>query len=240
MLYTLLENNYTTNYIQGFCSYNLRREPMKISPIMTNFQAGVSSQSIIARALFELKKIEFDNNDLIYMRCLGAKDVFENGKEAADFIKSQGIKVEFEKFEDPQIHARWDYDKNTIFINSSYSKLNDLAGVLAISEAILHEAGHAKDLDPGSSLQEELECLALNVLAHRYHKKIYPGIFENQSANLFDEGVKLYENLFFQFDLNKTQLKERMNKMYGFLSAECPKHPSSKFVQEITKLNITG
>jgi len=31
MLYTLLENNYTTNYIQGFYSYNKKRAYEDIS-----------------------------------------------------------------------------------------------------------------------------------------------------------------------------------------------------------------
>lgn len=212
-----------------------------INPIIPGiFRAQQPSQDTIARALEELKQIKFDHNDVIYMRAMGVQDIFESGQDAYDFINNNNVQVKFAKFDDPKVHARWVFEQNDILINSDYKKLNDHAAILALSEAILHEAGHAKDLDGMNSIQEELNCLALNVLGHRYHKKNHKHEFMGQTSPLFTEGVTLYNKLFFDFDINKTALKRRIKEKYYDLNPDCTKHKASEFAEEIRRLNIVG
>lgn len=213
---------------------------MKIHPLFLNFKSVEPSQNGIERALKALNEIKFEQNDVLYMRSLGVDDIFKSGKEAHDFIIDNKINVKFVNFDDPQIHAQWDHGANSILINARYESLTDDAGVLAVSEAIIHEAGHAKDLDDKTSLQEELSCLALNVLGHRYHKKTHKGIFEGQASPLFKEGVSLYEKLFFEFDLDKTGLKKRVKEKYGTLEPSSPGHAASKLALDIQKLDLMG
>jgi len=197
------------------------------------FKKNNDNNPVIARAVDELGKIKFSQNDILYIKSLGCNPPFENGAQAVDFIKQNNIKINFSKFKLQDVHARWSFDDNTIHINEKYKNLDSFAGILAISEAIFHETGHAKDKDADNSLQEELDCMSLNVLGHRFHKNKYKDIFKGQDSSIFTEGVSLYEKLFFEFDMNKTKLKNRLKEKYGFLKPDSKGHSSSNFARSI-------
>ncbi len=210
----------------------------KIMPKLFPFRGIVSSDKkesndVIQQAMTELSKIEFENNDRIYIKSMGATLPFNNGKEACDYINKNGIKIEYAKLTPDDVHACWVHHDKTIYLNEKYKKQTSFADTLAISEAILHETGHAKDNDNDNSLQEEFNCLALNVLAHKFHKKTYKDVFKGQDSFLYTEGVGLYEKLFFEFDPQKTKLKKRIKEKYGFLKTGSIKHPESDFVKKI-------
>lgn len=192
----------------------------------------------ISRALGELEKVKFSTNDVIYMQNLGANVRFKSGKEAVDYIKNNNIKIAYAEFSNPDVHACLDTSESTpvMLINSTYQNMATFADILAISEAMFHEASHADDGDSINSIQEEIDCLAVNVLAHEYYKKAYPGVFDDKTSPLFTEGVSLYQNLFFEFDPDKTALKKRIAEKYGFLEIASPGHNASKLAIEIKKL----
>lgn len=184
-------------------------------------------------ALEELKKIKFEKNDLIYIHSIGAKPPFESGLEAYKFIKEKNIKIAFAPFVMNDVHASYDYAQNRILINEKYKNSKSFPEVLALSEAIFHECGHGKDNDIDNSIQEELDCLSLNVLGHKFHKSIYPKVFEGQNSSLFSQGVNLYEQLFYKFDPQKNELKTRISDKYGFLPVQSKNHPKSEFASKI-------
>ena len=179
----------------------------------------------------ELKKIKFDNNDVKYVKKLGAKPPFKNGHQAYDFIKNNGIQVKFMQLPSDDIHAQWDVNNKTIKINERYRDTKSKAVILAIAESTLHEAGHAKDLDGDSSIQEEINCLSLNSMAHRTLNAKDPGIFETNDANILKNGVNLYSSMYFDKDLSG--LIEKVRKSYGNLPAGDSKHPPSNFARAI-------
>ena len=154
-------------------------------------------------ALNSLQDVKFKQDDVTYMNSMGFELPFLSGKEAIDFLKEKNVRIGYTKMTDPSIHAQYDFEKNFIGINEKYKNTNDFPVILAISEAILHEAGHAKDNDDSNSIQEELQCLALNVLAHKYHKALYPTIFDNKSENIIKDGVELYTQLYFDVNPQK-------------------------------------
>ena len=121
-----------------------------------------------------------------------------------------------------------------------YKDTNDFPVILAISEAILHEVGHAKDNDDTSSVQEELQCLALNVLAHKFHKQQYPDIFENKKEKIISDGVELYTNLYFDSDPHKTALIKRVQEKYGFLDAGDEMHQPSNLAILVKSASIAN
>lgn len=197
------------------------------------FRKNSSGSDVIEAALNELRNIEFDVNDRIYVESLGAKLPFNNGEEAFQFIKNNNIKIEYSELKPDDTHACYSYEDNAIYINKKYKNLKSFSETLMIAEAILHEAGHAKDRDNKSSLQEEFDCLSLNVLAHMFYTNKYSGAFEGQGSSLFTEGVGKYKDLFFKFDLEKKELKNRLREKYGFLPPESPGHFSSDFIRSI-------
>lgn len=192
-----------------------------------------SNAAAIHSALEELKKIKFENNDLIYIQTIGAKPPFKSGLEAYEFIKRNNVGIRFSKLPLDDVHASWDYTENAILINEKYKNSKSFPEILALSEAIFHEAGHAKDRDMENSIQEELDCLALNVLGHKFHQKTYRDVFVGQNSFLFSQGVNLYERLFYQFGTRKQDLKARVNDKYGFLQIESKNHPASQFAMDI-------
>ena len=204
-------------------------------PVYATLETPDSTQiSTITRALSELDKVEFLPNDLIYVKNLGANPPFNNGHEAIEWIKNSGAKILYADFSNPKVHACLNYDKDKgtmIFINSNYKDKCSHSDVLAISEAIFHECGHGKDQDSENSIQEELNCLSLNVLAHRFYEKKYPKVFDNQNSFLYTEGVCLYPKLFFSF--YKNALKQRIADKYGYLQSGDSKHPATKIADEI-------
>ncbi len=193
-------------------------------------------EAIIQSALEELKKITLEHNDVIYMRAIGAKPAFNSGMEAYEFIKQNNIDIRFAKLAFDDAHASWNHREKAVLINERYRNSNSFPEILALSEAIFHEAGHAKDNDGENSIQEELDCLALNVLGHRYNKSTHKDVFLGQNSFLFSEGVSLYEKLFYKFDPAKQELKARVVQKYGFLQQESPGHPASNFVKEVKNI----
>jgi len=185
----------------------------------------------ISAALEELKEITFSSDDMKYVKKLGAKPPFKNGRQAYDFIKDNDIQVKFMPLPSENIHAQWDVANKTIKINEIYKGTKSKAVTLAIAESILHEAGHSKDLDGDSSIQEEINCLALNSMAHRSLNSKDPGIFETNDANILKNGVNLYSAIY--FNPNLEGLVGKIQKSYGHLPAGDEKHPASKFAESI-------
>lgn len=70
-----------------------------------------------------------------------------------------------------------------------------------------------------NSIQEELDNLSLNVLAHRAFEKKYPDVFDGKDSFFFTEGVSLYPKLFFEYGADKTGLKARVADKYGHMQA---------------------
>ena len=191
-------------------------------------------------ALNALQEVKFNQEDVTYMNSMGLTLPFLSGKEAIDFLKEKNVRIGYAKMTDPSIHAQYDFEKNFIAINEKYKDTNDFPVILAISEAILHESGHAKDNDDSNSIQEELQCLALNVLAHKYHTALYPSIFENKNENIIREGVELYTQLYFDVNPQKDALIKRVQDKYGFLPAGDEKHlpsPMAQIIGNATPIN---
>ena len=185
----------------------------------------------ISAALDTLKDITFSRDDVRYVKKLGAKPPFKNGRQAYNFIQDNGIQIKFMQLPSDNIHAQWDIANKTIRINEKYKDTKSKAVTLAIAESILHEAGHSKDLDGDSSIQEELNCLALNSMAHRSLNAKDPGIFETNDANILKNGVNLYSAIY--FNPNLEGLVNKIQKSYGHLPAGDNKHPASPFANAI-------
>jgi hypothetical protein len=177
-------------------------------------------------ALNKLAEITHDPADIQHLNSMGIYPPFNSGKEALDLIVNNQVKVNFADFGDSLAHAQYDNANNTISINQKYRGKMTLPMALAIACALYHEAGHAKDRDDVSSIQEELNCLALNVLGYRYQQRYYPDIINNASGDsrLINDGVALYPKLFFDSDPAKTGLINRVSEKYGFLPLTSPNH----------------
>lgn len=180
---------------------------------------------ILVTAMNHLENLQFDDDEVKHIQSLGVILPFLNGKEAVEFINNSNIRIRFAALASPGIHAQYDFDSNFININEIYKNTQSSAEILAIASAILHEAGHGKDKDAQSSLQEELNCLATNVLAHRAFSKKYPNIFSNSNALIIKDGTSLYSDLFFDNDPNHINLIKRLNLKYGFLPVGDFNHP---------------
>ena len=191
--------------------------------------------SIILQSINYLKDLEFDKGDIRYVQSLGAVLQFYSGKEAFDFINKSNVRIKFETLSSPSIHAQYDYEDNFIKINDLYKNTQNPAEVLAIAEAILHEVGHAKDKDGHSSIQEEINCLALNSVAHKALVKKYPTAFLNADSAIVKDGVCVYADLFFDDDRLKAKLVERIRQKYGFLPVGDFNHPPSALAYEVKK-----
>lgn len=191
-----------------------------------------SEKDVLDKAMKELENVELDHSDLDYVKSIGANPPFNSGKEAFDFIKQQNIKVKFEKLHSKNVHAQWDVDKNTIRINEMYKNTHKQAVILAIAEAIFHEAGHAKDFDGQSSIQEEIDCLSLNAMAHNDFKRKYKNVFDNNDEPIIKNGVCLYSEIYFEPD--KKRLSRKVKNTYGHLPLGDEKH-SSKELAKIIK-----
>ncbi len=164
---------------------------------------------------------------------------FKNGREAVNYLNSKSIDIKYAEFSNRSVHACLDTSEKipVVLINSDYKDLATFPDILALSEAMMHEAGHAKDNDSINSIQEEINCLALNVLTHQHYKNAYPDVFEKQTSPLYLEGVNLYDKLFFDFDPDKKALKKRISEKYGYLNIASPNHAASFMAQEIKKMS---
>lgn len=187
--------------------------------------------NVLDTALEELKNVEFNADDFAYIKKLGSRPPFNSGKEAYDFIKKSNLNIKFAKLSSNDIHAQWDNDTKSIRINEIYKNTKNKAVVLAIAEAIMHEAGHAKDMDGDSSIQEELNCLALNALAHRTLDKKYPDVYTTSDENIVKKGVILYADIY--FDPNLSRLVKKIKKSYLHLPAGDVLHPANNLALAI-------
>ncbi len=180
----------------------------------------------ILLALNELKQINFNSQDIQELEKIGVVIPFVSGADAVNFLKQSNTRIVFDEMA-KDVHAQYDFSKNFIKINKMYKNTLNTAEILAIAESILHEAGHAKDMDNQSSLQEEINFLGTNALAHRDLQRRYPDMFKNSDAPIVNDGVSIYEKLFFDKDPNKAALVKRLQVKYGYLPAGDSKHPPS-------------
>jgi hypothetical protein len=204
-------------------------EPALLSAYNT---AGILPQTpldrwIIQQALACLGQIRHLPADEVYLyNFLGINPVFSNGAEALQLLQSRNIRIEFGDMGFSPAHAQWIKDQNLIMINQKYRGDVSPETIRAIAEAIYHEAGHAKDGDALSSLQEELDCLGLNVMGHRCHAARYPdSLLQASRSRLVADGVALYPKLFFDPDPLKKALINRALLKYGDLPLTSPYHP---------------
>ncbi|HEY9686378.1 MAG TPA: hypothetical protein V6C52_05325 [Coleofasciculaceae cyanobacterium] len=183
-------------------------------------------RAIIGQALNLVGQIRNLPLDEAYVRHMGINPPFQGGWQALKVILDKNIRVEFGDMGDSPAHAQWVAADNLIMINQRYRGDTSPPTLKAISEAIYHEAGHAKDNDDQSSIQEELECLSLNTLAHRYHEANDPSYAQTASSSrLISDGVAIYSKLFFDTDPFKQALVNRVITKYGDLPMWSPGHP---------------
>lgn len=181
----------------------------------------------ILMALNELKQITFYPVEVAELQKIGVSIPFESGADAVSFLKKSNTRIVFDEMEQ-DVHAQYDFAKNFIKINKIYQNTLNTAEILAIAEAILHEAGHAKDNDNQSSMQEEINFLGTNALAHRDLQRRYPHMFSTSNALIVKDGVSVYEKLFFDPDPRKNALVKRLQIKYGYLPVGDRKHPPSE------------
>ena len=184
-------------------------------------------------ALEKLSELNFSKDDIKKIQRYGARPIFKSGREALDFARTNKIPIVFGEVEQPDIHAQWVNDRHVIVINSKYKDNKEPAIVYAISAAIMHELAHAKDGDGISSIQEEIDCLAMNALAFNEYKKKNPQLFKDINLPIIKDGVELYANLF--MGNNPKALEERVKSKYGNLPVGSPNHEPKKFAMKIAE-----
>lgn len=189
----------------------------------------------ISMALNELKSLEFAPEDINYLKNMGVNVPFKSGKEAVDYITKQNIRILYEPTSESGVHAQYDFYKNIVIINKKYKDTDDFPVILAIAEAILHETGHAKDNDGYSSIQEELDFLGMNAIAHRAFLKKYGDLFSDAKEPIIKDGVRLYAKLFFEPDPDKTALVNRITEKYGDLPSGDNLHPPGELARKIKR-----
>ena len=232
--------SYNTNLFykyKNFTSPNEGSEKKANSLSTTKADFPWVKNPIIISALDELKQVKFDSQELAYIKGLGLEIPFNSGAESVDFIKKSNLRIDFADTGADGIHAQYDYGENKIFLNKKYQNTADTADVLALAEAILHESGHAKDNDGDSSVQEELNNLAMGALAHKFFERKYPGIFDYSNTLIVNDGVNVYSALFFDPDPYKTGLIQRVRLKYGLLPSGDKLHQPSKLAEAIKANN---
>ncbi len=206
-----------------------------IYPPVTSYQpvvpighpsAIINTVPEIAQALQLLSGIQHLPGDEQYLRNMGIDVIFRGGADAARLIQEKNVNVVFGDMGDSPAHAQWLSEDNTIMVNQKYQGDMRPENLYAISEAIYHEAGHAaRSGDNQASIQEELNCLALNVLGYRYHTAVDPQFAQSASqSRLIQDGVALYARLFFDADPTKQALVNRVIEKYGMLPTQTPDH----------------
>ncbi len=189
--------------------------------------AKITDNLKLAQALYQLNYIENSPYDEFTLHKQGINTVFHSGKEALKVIADKHIRVAFGDMGETSAHAQWVPEQNQITINQKYRPDTSAATTLAMSEALYHEAGHAAGSGDGaSSIQEELDCLALNTYAHRSNRTRFPAYANVASSSpLISNGVALYNRLFFEDpDPNKQALVNRVVEKYGDLPLSSPDH----------------
>lgn len=219
---------------------NVSVKNQKTKPVEITQKLPWLKDKALISALAELNDLVFDEFDINYLKNMGVNVPFHSGAEAVNFIEKQNVRIMFEEPTEPSIHAQYDFGKNIVSINKKYKNTNDFSVILAIAEAILHETGHANDNDGDSSIQEELDFLGMNAIAHRAFLKKYGNIFAGVNAPIVSDGVSVYEKLFFENDVTKKSLSDRMRIKYGDLPAGDGLHPPQKLATKIKNdYNIT-
>jgi hypothetical protein len=200
-------------------------------------QQSPQDQWIIQQALTQLGQIKNLPGDENYLyNFVGVNPVFNNGAQALQVIRDKNIRVEFGDMGDSPAHAQWMADQNLIMINQRYRGDTSPDTIRAISEAIYHEAGHAKDGDDKSSIQEETDCLALNTMGHRSNEAQSPDYAQAASrSRLMADGVALYPKLFFDADPAKQALINRIALKYGDLPLTSPNHAVPSATAQLSK-----
>ncbi|MBK8190071.1 MAG: hypothetical protein IPK79_06430 [Vampirovibrionales bacterium] len=180
----------------------------------------------IRAALAMMAQIRHLPQDEPYMRALGVDIIFQDGAQALQTLMARGCRIAYGDMGDSKAHAEWRAEENKVIINQKYQGDESPHMLRAISEALYHETGHvARQGDGQASLQEEINCLALNTLAHRYHMATVPGYAQSCSqSRLITDGVALYEKLFFDADPSKRALVARIIEKYGDLPPETIDH----------------
>jgi len=197
----------------------------------TNSTGGVGKAQeaqMLNKALEHLGQIQNRPEDVAALKNLGITPLFNNGQDALKVIRDKNIEVGFGDMGDSPAHAEWQSDKNRIVINQKYKNDKSPENLYAMSEAIYHEAGHASgNGDNQSSVQEEINCLALNALGYRYHAASDPAYAASASKSpLISNGVALYSKLFFEDpDPTRQALVRRVADKYGDLPLSSPGHP---------------
>jgi len=187
----------------------------------------------ILKALGYLNDLEFSKKDIKCVQSQGAILPFSSGKDAVNFIKSANTRIKFGTLPSADINAQYDYENNFIKINDAYKNTKNPSEILAIAEAILHEVGHAKDWDEKSSIQEEIDCLALNALAHKSFNKKFPNVFNNADSLIMKNGATISADLLLDKDPRKSGLTERLKQKYGFLPIGDFNHPPSDLAFDV-------
>lgn len=217
---------------------NLKRKPQSLAePLSMEKQFPWVKDKNIILALKELSQITFKPDEVAELEKMGVDIPFISGAEAVKFLKDSNVRIFFDNMP-AEIHAQYDFSKNFVKINSLYKNTVNSAEILAIAEAILHEAGHAKDNDDKSSVQEEINSLGANALAHRNLQRRYPYLFITSNALIVKDGVQVYEKLFFDKDSDKKALVKRLQVKYGYLPAGDEKHPSTKLANQVKGLSV--
>lgn len=208
------------------------------NPIDFSIEMKWLQDSSIKTALSEVRELEFDKNDLKYLSDMGVYVPFQSGRECINFIEKENIRIMFGKPGEENVHAQYEFSKNTITINEKYRGTKSFPVILAIGEAILHEAGHAKDDDGDSSIQEELNFLGMNAVAHRAFLRKYGEVFNGHTEPIIKDGVSIYAKLFFDADPQKAKLIQRMRDKYGDLPSGDRLHPAGQ-IATIAKQQAT-
>jgi hypothetical protein len=199
---------------------------MVVPPLFNRVRAR---DPVIIEALRILEQTTNLPQDEAYLESIGINIIFHTGREALEVIQRLNASVEFGDTGDPNAHAIWSKEENKMIINQNYRGNMSMPVLYAIAESIYHEAGHAARLgDNQSSIQEELDCLALNTLAYRSHVANDPRYVSATSSGplrqLFENGVALYPRLFFDPDPHKRALVNRVIEKYGMLPPDSPDH----------------
>lgn len=200
----------------------------------------VGDPELIA-ALYVLSKTQNLPKDEAYLKEIGVNVLFQNGRQAIDVLRRRGVSLVFSDMGDSTAHAEWIGEQDLVKINKRYKGDMSLPTLYALSEAIYHEAGHAAHHgDDRSSIQEDIDCLALNALAYRAHAAMTPAYpyyrTKGHVAPLFENGVARYAQLFFNWDPYNPptyqgsdpmleNLVQRIADKYGDLPPDNPDHP---------------
>ena len=228
-------NCYKKNFIHVPIIQTKEQSPSLNKNDFIEAQFNWLTNETLKSALRELYYCKFDIKDVAKIESMGLELPFSSGEEVVNFLAAKNVRINFENIKENDIHACYDFEKNVITINERYKNTHSKPVILAIASAILHEAGHAKDKDGITSIQEELECLALNSIAHRAFIRKNPDIFKNVAQPIIQDGVGLYSELFFERP-SSNDLALRVKIKYGELPVGCKKHKPSDLALKIKYL----